>query len=64
MKLMKATRFREDYFAKGSEPSMNTIKKLIDEGELPGQKMGSIYYVDLDQLNKSKNPLVNRVLAA
>ncbi|MGB1951676.1 MAG: hypothetical protein ACPHQ9_12965 [Marinobacter sp.] len=64
MKLMKATRFREEYFAKGSEPSMNTLKKLIDEGGLPGRKIGVIHYVDLDQLSKSDNPLVNRVLAA
>lgn len=64
MKLMKATKFRTEHFAPGSEPSMNTLKKLIDEGELPGRKMGSIYYVDLDKLNQSKNPLVNRVLAA
>lgn len=64
MKLMKATRFREEYFAKGSEPSMNTLKKLIDDGDLPGRKIGTIHYVDLDRLSQSNNPLVNRVLAA
>ena len=64
MKLMKATRFREEYFAEGSQPSMNTLKKLIDDGELPGRKIGTIHYVDLDRLSKSDNPLVNRVLAA
>lgn len=64
MKLMKATRFRTEYFVKGSEPSMNTLKKLIDDGDLPGRKIGTIHYVDLDKLSKSDNPLVNRVLAA
>lgn len=64
MKLMKATKFRTEHFAPGSEPSINTVKKLIDEGELPGRKIGTIYYVDLDKLNRSENPLVNRVLAA
>lgn len=64
MKLMKATKFRIEYFAKGSEPSINTLKKLIDEGGLPGRKIGTIHYVDLDRLSRSDNPLVNRVLAA
>lgn len=64
MKLMKATKFRTEHFAPGSEPSINTVKKLIDVGELPGRKIGTIYYVDLDKLNRSDNPLVNRVLAA
>lgn len=49
MKLMKATRFRTEHFAPGSEPSMNTIKKLIDDGDLPGRKIGTIHYVDLDK---------------
>ncbi|WP_268928141.1 MULTISPECIES: hypothetical protein [Gammaproteobacteria] len=43
---------------------MKTLKKCIDEGELPGQRIGTIYYVDLDRLKVSNNPLVNRVLAA
>ncbi|SOB76129.1 hypothetical protein SAMN04488490_1805 [Marinobacter sp. LV10R510-11A] len=64
MKLMKATQFRIRYFEKGSEPDMKTLKKLIEEGDLPGQKMGTIYYVDLDRIKVSSNPLVNKVLAA
>lgn len=28
MKLMKATKFRTEHFAPGSEPSMNTLKKV------------------------------------
>lgn len=64
MKLIKATQFRTRYFEKGSEPDMKTLKRLIDEGELPGQKFGTIYYIDLDRIKVSKNPLVNRVLAA
>lgn len=64
MNLMKATKFRTEYFAKGSEPDMKTLKKCIDDGELPGRRIGTIYYVDLDRLEKSNNPLVNKVLAA
>ncbi len=64
MKLMKATQFRTRYFEKGSEPDMKTLKKLIDEGELPGQQFGTIYYIDLDRLKMSRNPLVSKVLVA
>lgn len=64
MKLMKATKFRLEYFDKGSEPDIKTVKRLIDDGELPGKRIGTIYYVDLDKLKQSDNPLVNRVLAA
>ncbi|MGO1500793.1 MAG: hypothetical protein ACTHWH_05870 [Marinobacter sp.] len=64
MKLIKATQFRTRFFEKGSEPDMKTLKRLIDEGELPGQRFGVIYYVDLDRIKVSTNPLVNKVLAA
>lgn len=64
MNLMKATKFRTEYFAKGSEPDIKTLKKCIDDGELPGRRIGTIYYVDLDKLERSNNPLVNKVLAA
>jgi hypothetical protein len=64
MLLIKATKFRKEYFKPGSEPDMKTLKKLIDEGDLPGQKWGSIYYIDLDKIKVSKSPLVNRILAA
>ena len=64
MKLIKATRFRTEYFHPGSEPDIKTLKKCIDAGELPGKVIGTIYYVDLDKMAKSDNPLVNRVLAA
>lgn len=64
MKLIKATQFRTRYFEKGSEPDIKTLKKWIDDGDIPGKVMGSIYYVDLDRMSKSDNSLVNRVLAA
>jgi len=37
MKLIKATRFRTEYFHPGSEPDIKTLKKCIDAGELPGK---------------------------
>jgi len=64
MKLIKATKFRTKFFERGSEPDIKTLKRYIDDGELPGQRIGTIYYVDLDRLKVSNNPLVSKVLAA
>jgi hypothetical protein len=64
MRLIKATKFRTEYFHPGSEPDMKTLKRFIDDGELPGRKIGTIYYIDLDRIKVSKSPLVNKVLAA
>ena len=64
MRLIKATKFRTEYFCPGSAPAIKTLKKNIDDGDLPGKVIGTIYYVDLDKLSKSDNALVNRVLAA
>jgi hypothetical protein len=63
-KLIKATQFRTRYFEKGSEPDIKTVKRWIDEGDVPGEVMGATYYVDLNRWGGSKNPLVNKVLAA
>lgn len=64
MNLMKATKFREEYFSLDSRPDIKTVKKWIDENEIPGRKLGTTYYVDIDKLERSNNPLVNKVLAA
>jgi len=64
MKLIKLTKFRATYFHEGGAPTIKTLKKNVDNGDLPGKIIGTIYYVDLDKLSKSDNALVNRVLAA
>lgn len=62
MQLMKVSSFLEEYFVPGNAPSVRTIRKAIDNNELPGTQIGSNYYVDVSKLNQSKNPLVNKVL--
>lgn len=64
MRMIKATKFRIEYFHPGSEPDMKTLKRFIDDGELPGRKIGTIYYIDLDRIKVSSSPLVNKVLSA
>ncbi len=63
-KLMKISTFRAQYFAAGEAPTEATIKKLIAEGEIAGQKIGSRYYVDAQKFELTDNELVNQVLLA
>jgi|TARA_R100000322_G_C5422352_1_gene186559 hypothetical protein len=61
MPLMKVSVYRKKRFAEGSRPSVNTIKKWIDNGEIQGEIIGGMYYVDLDKI-KPANHLVSKVL--
>lgn len=47
MKLISIKRYREEYFAVGSAPHVNTIRRLIRKGRLPGCLVGAQYFVDL-----------------
>jgi len=46
---MKISQYRKKEFAKGSAPSAKTIRKLIDNGELAGQTLGGLYYVEISE---------------
>jgi len=64
MNLIKLDQFRKEYFAPGSQPDIRTLKKYINEGALPGKKIGKLYYVDTDSLEFTGDDLVDRVLVA
>lgn len=61
MALMKVSQYRREHFAEGSRPSVNTIKKWVDNGEVYGKVIGGMYYVDPDKI-VTANPLVDKVL--
>ena len=64
-RLMKIAEFREKHFEEGSRPAIKTIRSWIDNGDIPGERVGGGYYVDLSRWDKrSNNELVNKVLAA
>lgn len=64
-RLMLVSEYRETYFTEGSRPSVNTIKRWIREGELPGKRMGSLYYVLIDQeVHATGSKLADAVLAS
>lgn len=64
-RLMKIADWREKHFEEGSRPTMGTVRAWINSGEIPGERIGSGYYVDMSRWEKrSNNDLVNKVLAA
>lgn len=63
-KLMKLSSFARSYFAEGEAPTMATLRKLVDSGELAGTRIGSVYYVDIHKFESTGNSLVDRVLLA
>jgi len=61
MPLMRVSEYREDKFTPNSRPSITTIKKWIQNGDIAGRIIGGNYYVDTDKVVPVNN-LVNKVL--
>lgn len=65
-KLMLLSEWRDQRFVGTRKPSVSTIKRWIESGDLPGRKIGGLYYIDLTAESKvfSNNDLINAVLNA
>lgn len=61
--LMKITDYREQRFALGSAPDLRTLKRLIDDGELAGKRLGKIYYVEVDKQLNEFSPIERRLMS-
>lgn len=62
--LMTLRQYRAVRFARGSEPSMGTLKRWVNAGTLPAKKLGGVWYVEVKQeAANTGDPLVDRVLA-
>ena len=61
MPFMKISEFRATQFTEQSRPSINTIKKWIDNGVISGQAFDGMYFVESDKVQPI-NSLVNKVL--
>lgn len=60
-RLMEANEYRKLRYA-GNKPSLQQIKKWIDEGELAGEVRGDMYFVDvLAALTGSNDPLLAKM---
>jgi hypothetical protein len=60
--LMKITDYRDLRFAAGSAPDLRTLKRLIDDGELAGKRLGKLYYVEVDKQLNEFSPLEKGVM--
>ena len=58
---MKISEFREKAFTEQSRPSINTIKKWVNNGTICGKNYDGMYFVDISKINPVNN-LVNKVL--
>ena len=62
-RLMEAGEYRKLRFA-GDKPSLQQLKRWIDEGVVIGEVKGGMYFVDLNaELIGSEDPLLQKMLA-
>lgn len=62
-RLMEVGEYKRLRFA-GDKPSLQQLKKWIEEGTVSGEVKGDMYFVDLmAELNGSADPLLAKMLA-
>ena len=62
MQLISIKLYQQRHFAPGSAPHQNTIRRLIREHQLPGRRLGRMYYVDESAPVTTADALVARVM--
>ena len=45
--------FAEDYFPGQRRPKIDTLRREIEDGNIPGRRFGRDYYVDVDALERT-----------
>jgi len=63
-KLIKLRNFIKTQFEEGEAPDRRTLISLIENGQLPGKRIGRDYYIDLQRFELTGNSLVDNVLLA
>ena len=56
MALVKVSIWMKEKFRADSQPDKRRIYQMIDRGELPGQRIGNLYYVE------EIDPLLEKVM--
>ncbi len=62
--LIKVSEYRSRFFEDGSKPATSTVRRWIESGYIPGERIGNLYFVDIAKLDRTGNPLVDMVLSA
>jgi hypothetical protein len=52
MRLISPNEYVETFFSERSAPCLRTVRAQIRRKELPGQIIGGLYYVDIDELDR------------
>lgn len=56
MRLAKLPEFRQLIFTQASAPAASTLRRQIDQRQIPGgMRQGRTYYVDLDEFDRVTN---------
>lgn len=62
-RLMEASEYRQLRFV-GGKPSLQQLKRWIDDGVVIGEVKGGMYFVDLQaELTGTDNPLLQKMMA-
>lgn len=54
--------FKTKYFGESKHPSLSTLRRLADKGEIPNRRLGKRYFVDVAAFEADGNPVLEKVL--
>lgn len=66
MRRMRITSYLQAAYVEGEAPAHATIRRGIDDGKIPGERIGGVYYVYVDSdlrlaTNHTKQPTIRPV---
>ncbi|HNP65493.1 MAG TPA: hypothetical protein PKH39_16290 [Woeseiaceae bacterium] len=65
MRLATLGEYREDYYTPKSRPSMDRLRRLASNGDIPAVRQGKRWFVDIDKVeNDDADELFERILRA
>lgn len=54
--------FKLRFFGESKHPSLSTLRRLADRGEIPNRRLGKRYFVDVIAFEAAGNPVLEKVL--
>ena len=53
MKLASLAEYRETHYTERSRPTIPTLRRMAERGDIPAVRQGSRWFVDLDKLDST-----------
>lgn len=63
-RLKKISVWVRETFTEDSLPSNATVRRWIESGEIPGECIGGLFYVDVSRISRTGNPNIDRILSS